>query len=314
MKGLELSEKYYREFGEKMIKEEFPDYEGVIAVGLTGSGSDCYGYDDEVSTDHDFEPGFIMFLPDESIIDGKTEFKLERAYAKLPKEFMGYKRGFVGAVGGSRYGVKRISDFFNEKVGDPNGELSVEAWLKIPSFYLAEATNGKIFRDDLGKVTEIREKLLSIPKEITLKKLAGNLLLMAQSGQYNYNRCIKHGEYEASELAAVEFVNAALKTIYLLNGKHTPFYKWAFKGLKDLSFGAELYGDLSSLLFGDNRDETTADGKLFTIEAIAERVIEELKDKGITSAVCGDLEKHAYSVNDKITDSYIRNLNIFSGV
>ena len=314
MKGLELSEKYYNEFGAKMIKEEFAEFEGLIAAGLFGSGSDCYGYDDEVSTDHDFEPGFCLLIPGEDKIDGRTEFKLERAYAKLPKEFLGYKRGFVDAVGGSRYGVKRIAEFFTEKVGSPDGELSVDAWLKIPSFYLAEATNGKIFRDDLGEVTAIREKLLDMPKEILLKKLAGNLLLMAQSGQYNYYRCINHGEYEASALSAVEFVNATLKTIYLLNGKHMPFYKWAFRGLKDLSFGADIYTDLSSLLFGDNREETVADGKLFTIECVAEKIIEELKNRDLTSAVCGDLEKHAYSVNDKISDSYIRNLNIFAGV
>ncbi|MBO4594253.1 MAG: DUF4037 domain-containing protein [Clostridia bacterium] len=314
MKGLELSEKYYLEFGAKIIKDEFPEYESVIAAGLTGSGSDCYGYDDEISTDHDFEPGFILFLPDESVIDSKTEFRLERAYAKLPKEFMGFKRSLVSAVGGSRYGVKRIADFFTEKVGDPDGELSIDAWLKIPSFYFAEATNGKIFRDDLGKITAIRNKLLYMPEDITLKKLAGNLILMAQAGQYNYYRCIKHGEYQASQLSAVEFVNATLKTVYLLNGKHMPFYKWAFRGLKELSFGAELNDDLSNLLFGDNRDETTADGKLFTIESIAERVIDELKKRGLTSAVCGDIEKHAYSVNDRISDPYIRNLNIFSGV
>jgi hypothetical protein len=58
VKGLELAEKYYRTYGESMIREQFPEWEGMIAVGLTGSGSECYGYDDEVSEDHDFEPGF----------------------------------------------------------------------------------------------------------------------------------------------------------------------------------------------------------------------------------------------------------------
>ena len=314
MKGLELAEKYYNEFGVKMIKDEFPDLEGVLAVGLFGSGSDCYGYDDEVSQDHDFEPGFKILLPSESVIDSKTEFKLERAYAKLPKEFMGFKRGFVDAVGGNRYGVIRTADFFTEKVGDGKGDLSLTAWLKIPSFYLAEATNGKIFRDDLGEVTEIRRKLSAMPKDILNKRLAGNLLTMAQSGQYNYYRLIKHGEYESSELALVEFIKSALQVLYLLNGKYAPFYKWAFRGLKDLEFGADMYDDLSSLLFGDNRNEETADGKLFTVECVAEKIIDELKNRSMTSAVCGDLEKHAYSVNDKITDGYIRNLDIFSGV
>ena len=50
------------------------------------------------------------------------------------------------------------------------------------------------------------------------------------------------------------------------------------------------------------------------IELIATAVIEELMSQGITSAICGDLEKHAYSVNDYVNDGNIRNLNILSGV
>ena len=80
MKGLELSERFYLEYGAPMIHEKFPELEGLIAVGLAGSGSECFGYDDEISRDHDFEAGFCMFLPDESIIDRKAEFELERAY------------------------------------------------------------------------------------------------------------------------------------------------------------------------------------------------------------------------------------------
>ena len=86
MKGLELAEKYYETFGAPMIREQFPEIGGLIAAGLTGSGSECYGYDDDVSGDHDFEPGFCLFLPGEEKIDRRTAFQLERAYAKLRKE------------------------------------------------------------------------------------------------------------------------------------------------------------------------------------------------------------------------------------
>ena len=81
MKGLELSEKYFEEYGQPMLEKEFPDILPYLAVGLFGSGSECFGYDDEVSRDHDFEPGFCIFLPDESVIDRRTAFQLERAYA-----------------------------------------------------------------------------------------------------------------------------------------------------------------------------------------------------------------------------------------
>ena len=50
------------------------------------------------------------------------------------------------------------------------------------------------------------------------------------------------------------------------------------------------------------------------MEGIASQVIEELQEQGLSEAVCGDLEKHAYSVNDGITDGDIRNLNIMACV
>ena len=60
MKGLELGRKYYEEYGKPMLEKEFPEIINSIAVGLVGSGSDCYGYDDDISHDHDFEPGFFI--------------------------------------------------------------------------------------------------------------------------------------------------------------------------------------------------------------------------------------------------------------
>ena len=41
-------------------------------------------------------------------------------------------------------------------------------------------------------------------------------------------------------------------------------------------------------------------------------MIDLLQEQGLTEAVCGDLEKHAYSVNDRIRDNEIRNLHILA--
>ena len=95
MQGIELSRKYFEEYGLPMLEEQFPDLLPFVAAGLTGSGSECFGYDDEISADHDYEPGFCLFLPDESVVDRRSAFLLERAYAKLPKEFMGFSRPMI---------------------------------------------------------------------------------------------------------------------------------------------------------------------------------------------------------------------------
>ena len=81
MNGIELARAFYLECGKPMLEEQFPQLKDRIATGLVGSGSECFGFDDEISRDHDFEPGFCIFLPGEESVDRKTAFALERAYA-----------------------------------------------------------------------------------------------------------------------------------------------------------------------------------------------------------------------------------------
>lgn len=57
MKGLELCRLYYEEVGAPELKARFPELMSRAAVGLSGQGSDCLGFDDEFSRDHDYGPG-----------------------------------------------------------------------------------------------------------------------------------------------------------------------------------------------------------------------------------------------------------------
>jgi hypothetical protein len=313
MNGLELSERFYRECGKPMLEEQFSDLLPYLAVGLFGSGSECFGFDDEVSRDHDFEPGFMLLLPGEDVVDRREAFRLERAYAKLPKEFLGFPRSAVAPVGGARHGVIRTAEWFTDKVGSPDGILTVRQWLTVPEHALAEAVNGKLFFDGYGEVTRIRASLSRYPEDIRRKKLAGELLLMAQSGQYNYLRCLKHGETGAAQLAAAAFVKAAMHAAFLLNGVYEPYYKWSFRAMRalpELSLPAET---LEVLLTTDNEPET-AGSKYDMIEDAAADVIDALVSQGLTKAICGDLEKHAYSVNDGVADGEIRNLHILAAI
>ena len=313
MNGLELSERFYEAYGRLMLNEQFSELLPYLAVGLFGSGSECFGFDDEISRDHDFEPGFMLLLPGEDVVDRRTAFQLERAYSKLPKEFMGLKRSTVAPVGGARHGVLRTAELFENKVGAGDGVLTVSQWLTVPEHALSEAVNGKLFFDGYGEVSRIREGLLHYPEDIRRKKLAGELLLMAQAGQYNYARCLGHGETGAAQLAIAEFTKAAMHAAFLLNGVYMPYYKWSFRAMRALPKLSMLAETLEVLLSTDNEPET-AESKYGMIEDVASDVIGELQNQGLTKAICGDLEKHAYSVNDSIEDGGIRNLHILAAV
>ena len=161
MNGLALSKAYFETYGLPMLKEQFPDLLPYLAAGMAGSGSQCFGFDDEVSADHDFGPGFILFLPDEETVDRRSAFLLERAYAKLPKEFEGFRVPALSPVGGPRQGVIRTAEFILSKTGTPDGVLSAEEWLRIPEQSLAEATNGELYFDNFGEISRIRDLHIS---------------------------------------------------------------------------------------------------------------------------------------------------------
>ena len=63
-----------------------------------------------------------------------------------------------------------------------------------------------------------------------------------------------------------------------------------------------------------NEEEGLCEEKADTVESVAAQVIDELCAQELTKAVCGDLEKHAYSVNDGIADAGVRNLHILAAV
>ena len=313
MQGLELSKQYFETYGAPMLHELFPDWEDRLAVGLVGSGSECFGWDDEVSRDHDFEPGFCIFLPEEDVLDRRTAFLLERAYAKLPAEFAGFRRPKLSPVGGARRGVLRLGDFLEDRTGTRDGRLSLRQWLTLPEHYLLEVTGGALFRSGDGVFEAIRRELSTQPEDVRRKKLAGNLLLAAQAGQYNYPRCLRHGETGAAQLAVCEFVRHAIAVVFLLNRRYLPFVEGQFRAMRAQQRQGGEAETLELLLTTDNCPETArAKGDL--IENLSSAIITALQDQGLTEAVCGDLEKHAYSVNDSVADPELRNAHILAAI
>lgn len=311
MKGLELAREYYRAYGENMLKTAFGDVMDRITVGLVGEGSECLGFDDEISRDHDFDAGFCMWI--DACDEREFGFRLERAYSKLPKEFMGVKRSLLSPAGGNRHGVIVTEDFYTRLLGSPEPPSSPEEWLKIPQSYLVVLSAGEIFKEGEGKFMKIRRVLQNgYPDDVRKKKLAACLAFMGQSGQYNYVRCVSRNESGAAQFAVFEFVKNAVKTVYLLNGKYCPFYKWAFRGMRELELLSDLEAPLTYLIETSN-DKTSAECKAGIIEDTASMIISELKKQGLSDATCNNLDTHAYSVTDKIRDAALRNMHVMDG-
>lgn len=313
MQGLELSKRYFEEYGLPMLEKSFPDLLPYLAIGLVGKGSECFGYDDPTSQDHDFGPGFCIFLPDESVVDRASAFRLERAYAKLPREYMGVCRDALPPADGLRHGVVRTADFYRDAVGAPDGGLFSEEWLSIPDYALAQATNGEVFFDAYGEFSRIRTRLSQMPDDIRKKRLAGSLFLMAQAGQYNYPRCLSRGETGAAQLALYEFVQQTMRAVFLLNRRYMPYYKWSFRALRACPRLSEVAEPLEYLISSDNLPDRIAD-KRAQVEYIASLLCDALRADGFSDYVGHDLQGHAVHVNDSICDPALRTLHLLAGV
>jgi hypothetical protein len=205
-----------------MISGYFGEYAERIACGLAGEGSECFGFDDGLSQDHDFGPSFCMWLTDEDF--EAVGARLQQAYDGLPASFMGFPPREESDGGAGRVGAQQTSFFYRKFMGIADVPQTLAEWRRIPEQFLAAATNGEVFNDPLGEFTRIREGLLRYyPEDIRLKKITARAATMGQAGQYNYMRCVKRGEFVAAHCALSEFIRAACSITYLLNKKYTPF-------------------------------------------------------------------------------------------
>jgi len=301
MQGLELARAFYLEHGKPMLQEKFPELWEKIAVGLAGQGSECGGYDDTVSQDHDFSPGFLIWIPEDD--EATYGFRLSAAYDHLPNTFMGFPVEHRSRMGDGRKGVKTIEGFYRQFSGFAHGPEHWQEWMQIPSWALDQATNGEVWHDGAGTFSAVREKLLhGMPEDVWLKKLAASAALMAQSGQYNYSRCLKHGEKGAAMLALSEFIRQTAAFVYLLNRRHMPYYKWVFRGMEKLPLLSELKKPLEELFESGNAADE--------IERIAQCCIGELSRQGLTNGRWDYLEPHAVEIQRRISDPEIRTLHL----
>lgn len=263
--GLKLARAFWTQLGKPMIAAKYPQYAGRIAAGLVGHGSECYGFDDTYSQDHDFGPRFCLWLTDEDY--AAVGEQLEADYEALPRKFSVDAQGrvtfeaharsdasgtFPSAGAGSpvtpraqdanrRDGVFRIGDFFESITGyrTAPAQTAPHEWLMLAESTLAAATNGEVFADPTGQFSKTRQGFKDMPDDVRLALISKRLGMIAQAGQYNLPRSLKRGDGAAAWLSIHEFVQATASLVFLVNVPmvvgYMPYYKWQFAALRKLS-------------------------------------------------------------------------------
>jgi hypothetical protein len=308
MKGLELCESYFREEGLPVLKRECKEILDRMAIGLVGDGSECYGYDDEISRDHDWGPGFCIWLTKDDY-DAIGD-KIKNIYAGLPRMYKGYGPRLISQWGEDRVGVLELGAFYNQFIGRYQPPSNYDEWLTLPANALAAATNGKVFQDPLGEFTRIRCGLLQFyPEDVRLKKIATHCMSIGQAGQYNFPRCVKRGEFYAAQHSETKFCADAMALVFLLNRRYAPFYKWIHSAIRELPcLGRTMYESISNLV--KEHDYLV---KVEQIEAISQILINELRRQGLTDHRSDFLPDHGPVVQQGIQDRRLRERNVWVG-
>lgn len=243
--GMQLAQSYWQTYGKTLLDQpKFAKYKNRIAAGLVGHGSECYGFDDEISRDHDFGPGFCLWLTNEDYAEIGAD--LQTAYDALPRKYAGFEsrnetQRAKSCESSKRVGVFRISEFFENLTGFPTAPSQNEPhlWLSLSESTLATATNGKIFADPLGEFSKARQSFKLMPDDVRISLISRRLGMISQAGQYNFPRMIARKDASAAWLSINEFVRATASLVFLLNNPVTagylPYYKWQFAALRKLS-------------------------------------------------------------------------------
>lgn len=285
-KGLEISEEFYFCEVKPFILKNYPNLFRYSAFGLVGEGSECYGFDDEISRDHDFIKRCSWFLPKDML-------------NQVPLSELNLCGGVVKIIA--------IEDFYKYYTIFENGPLSLKEFRKVPQDLLSVATNGKVFEDNYGKFSYIRQRLLSYyPKDLVLKKLAYLCNKIAQSGQYNYSRCLKRNNYMGAQIAFSEFLQYYCEFIHLINKKYMPFYKWQYNSLKTLP----LLGEYTCLNFDkllSLNDTNESQKKIKIIEEMCKKLIEHLNKVKLSNSHADFLKYHSSEIVKKINDEALKN-------
>ena len=285
-KGIEISEDFYFNQVKPFILKNYPDLVRYSAFGLVGEGSECYGFDDEISKDHDFIKRCSWFLPRDII-------------SQLPITEINLGDGLVKIIA--------VEDFYKYYTLYEKGPLTLKEFRKVPQDLLSVATNGKIFEDNYGKFSYIRQRLLAYyPKDLVLKKLAYLCNKIAQSGQYNYQRCLKRNNLMGAQIALSEFLQYYCEFIHLINKKYMPFYKWQYRSLKSLHLlGEYTCSKMDALLSYSDVSESLQ--KIDIIEEMCEKLVGYLNKANFSNLNANFLKYHSSEIVKKINDEELKN-------
>jgi len=310
MQGLDISRRFFAEWGLPWLQREHPELVGRVAAGRM-CGSDAIGADDEWSRDHDWGPRFRLWLtgPDYQ----KWGRKLDRDInAAAPSEFLGFAHHFFGRPKDGIV-VESIGRFFEDHTRRREPPRTARGWF-IPrrghslvdrESWLYFIRHGEIFHDPLGEFTARRRAFARRPMDVRLKVMQRQCTTLWYVGSYKFHhRLVHRTDPYAFHLAVSQTVEAAMKLALCLRDDYAPHWQWIHHAFERLPEAETLGPILDRFLAGGTPAECAA-----VSPEITTFFTRWLAEDGWVAAGCDSLQQAADEIRARISDRMIREMD-----
>lgn len=233
--GLELSRHFYHGLVRPILDARFAGLPHSAA--LLGRGSEVLGFDDEMSTDHDWKPRVLLFLREDDQarhrddVDDILRRELPRSFRDRPVD----------------YEIHTVRGYFLEELAvDIDGEIEARDWLTFPEHRLLMFTAGEVYHDEVG-LQAARDRLAYYPRDVWL------YLLMAGWWRVHpeinlVGRAGAVGDELGSALIGSRLVSDLMRLCFLMEQQYAPYSKWFGTAFSRLACGPGLAPTLWSVV------------------------------------------------------------------
>lgn len=207
--GLQLSRELYVEEVRPLLDQHLPGL--AHAAALLGRGSEVLGFDDVMSTDHDWHPRVQLFVE-----EGRRDQVDDLMSRALPAAFRGH------AVGHEVHTVRGF--FLDELALDLDQEITASDWLTLPEHVLRSLMAGEVFHDDVG-LTQARALLAYYPRDVWLYLMVAGWWRISPEANL-VGRVGTVGDELGSALIGSRLVTDMMRLCFLLERQYAPYSKW----------------------------------------------------------------------------------------
>jgi hypothetical protein len=232
--GLELSWQFYHGLVRPILDAKFPGLPHSAA--LLGRGSEVLGFDDEMSTDHDWKPRVLLFLrEDDQARRRDVEDVLRRG---LPPRLRDRPVD---------HEIHTVRNYFLEQLAvDVDRAIEAGDWLTFPEQRLRMLTAGEVYHDEVG-LQAARDRLAYYPRDVWLYLLMAGWWRVHPEANL-VGRAGAVGDELGSALIGSRLVSDLMRLCFLMERQYAPYSKWFGTAFSRLTCGPDLTPVLSSVV------------------------------------------------------------------